>query len=647
MPDTGGQKMQQLFKNKNLQADFERYGYVVVPFLSEKEVAELKDFFHETHPEIPNGFYSSSFNEDSKHKEKINQKVESLLGNKVESKFTEVKKLGSCFLNKQPGPESEMPIHQDWTVVDENRFASVTIWIPLQDVGEKNGAIQVIDGSHKFSDALRSPSLTDPFNNIRDVIRKDLKLLPMKAGEAFIFNQALLHASPPNFSESPRLAVTYGLIHADADLRFYHGAEDGKVEQYAVGTNFFQEYNTQIGERPKNGKLIDTFKYDRKPLTLEAYRTKKIAFMQEERAENFKMKPLFKDVEKQQFFENEGYAVFPLIDQNEVDDLKRYYENLNLKDENGFGFHVSMDQKDKDMCRSIREKIWGAVVPALENHLKDFKPYVSSFVIKESNPKGVVPAHQDWSFVDKEEDGYCSITCWVALVDTTLDNGCMGVIKGSHRFMEYNRPSPSPQTPVPLSDHMFSIFPYLKTIEMKAGEVLMFDNRTFHASPPNTTDGIRLAAGVGVTQKDAQLVHYYLKPDGKNDTLLKYKVDEDFFLKYENARLAKMYENGELIEGYGEPKEVPYDCPQFTSDELVEMIKSAGNEYNVPMTEKLAKLFSQQEKQQEQKEEEEKTVEHEEKPKEQEEYVWIDDRSFFQKYTPLNIAREIKKKLVS
>jgi hypothetical protein len=233
-------------------------------------------------------------------------------------------------------------------------------------------------------------------------------------------------------------------------------------------------------------------------------------------------------------------------------------------------------------------------------------------------------------------------------VDTNLDNGGMGVIRGSHKFMNNQRPSPSPQTPVPLSNHMFSIFPYLHTLEVKAGEVLFFDNRTFHASPPNTTNEVRLAAGVGITQKNAQLVHYYMKPDDTFKTMLQYKVDEDFYLKYENATLAKMYDKKELIEGYGEPIEVPYSFTDYSADELIAIIKDAGGEYNIPMTEKLAQLFgyvndSTTQASEITQEEPVKTIEVvqvQETP-----WVWIDDRSFLQKYTPLNILREIKKKV--
>ena len=640
-----------LFKDSTLQQQFNLNGYVVVPFLNEEQVHDLRSFFFEKHPQLPDGFYSSSFNTNEAHKKSVNEKIESVLGGKVEAHFNAIKKLGSCFLNKQPGAQSEMPIHQDWTVVEEPTFDSVTIWIPLQDVDENNGAIQVIDGSHRFSKALRSPTLEDPFKNVQAEMRQDLKLLRMKAGEAFIFSQALLHASPANMSSEPRIAVTYGLIDKDAQLMFYHKNEAGKLEQYFVNEDFFQQYNTQIGKRPTMGELKQTSDYTQHFVTAEEYRSAKQHFKQHKAESMYKMIPIFKSEAQQEFFEREGYATFPLLNEEEVATLKNFYESLPIKDEKGFGFHVSMDNSDKEMCRAIREKIWGIAVPRLAEHLKDFKPFVASYVVKEINPKGVVPAHQDWSFVDKEEEGYSSITCWIALVDTDIDNGGMGVIRGSHKLMQNHRPSPSPQCPVPLAEHMFSIFPYLKTINVKAGEVLMFDNRTFHASPPNTSNGVRLAAGVGVTQAGANLVHYYMKPDGKLNTMLRYNVNEDFFLKYENATLSKMYDAGKVIEGYGEPIEVPYEFTKYTTDEMIEVVKAAGNEYNIPMTEKLAKLFGYNGS----SNTEEKTVQEEppvvHTPQEQVHEPtttneWVDNRTFFEKYTPLNIAREIKKRLV-
>jgi len=442
-----------------------------------------------------------------------------------------------------------------------------------------------------------------------------------------------------NQSSSPRIAVTYGLIPREAKLYLYLKNEKGKLEKYSMPDDMFSKY-TNIGAPPTCGEKIDEFDYEIKPVN--EFQLKQMMNSVKE----FKMKPIFKDEAKQKFFEHEGYIVYPLLNEAEVNYLKSFYESLQIKDEMGFGFHVSMDQKDKDISKRVREKMWGVVLPKLSEHLKDFKPFVASYVVKDPNPKGVVPAHQDWSFVDKEEDGFCSITCWTALVETNIDNGAMGVIRGSHKMMGNNRPSPSPQTPVPLSEHMFSIFPYLKTLDMKAGEVLMFDNRTFHASPPNTSNEIRLAAGVGVTQKDAQLIHYSLKPDGKESTIIKYKVDEDFYLKYNNALLAKMYDERKLIEDYEVLEEIAYTFPQYSSEELIEMIKAAGNEFNVPMCERLAKLFNYNMDGSAKEEPKVEVVEEKWVEPIQEEWKWNDERNFFQKYTPLNIAREIKKRVV-
>jgi hypothetical protein len=470
----------------------------------------------------------------------------------------------------------------------------------------------------------------------------------MKAGEALIFSQALLHASPPNMEGESRIAVTYGLIDSRAQLMFYHG-ESGKVEQYYVDENFFQQYNTQIGQRPAFGDLQRTFDYDQHFISAAEYRCMKQNFLHKKSEAMYKMIPIFKDKSQQDFFEKEGYAVFSLLKDDEVKELKEFYESKHLNDERGFGFHISMDNTDKDMCREIRDKVWSIALPRLSEHLENFKPFVASYVVKEVNPKGVVPAHQDWSFADNEEQGYCSITCWITLVDTTLDNGEMGVIRGSHKFMQSHRPSPSPQCPVPLSDHMFSIFPYLHTLDMKAGEVLMFDNRTFHASPPNVSSQVRLAVGVGVTQQDAQLVHYYMKPDGTFKTMLRYNVDEDFYLKYDNASLSRMYDAKQLIEGYGTPTEVSYEFTKYTTDEMVDIIKASGNTFNIPMTEKLAKLFGNLTGLPKQEEPAQKLSEPviEEPPVEKKaEYNWVDIRSFSEKYTLKNIAKEIKNRLV-
>lgn len=638
-------------KDKKIEKQLQLYGYATIPFLDHLQINQLLNIYQQFVKKSDNVFYSTSFDSDVEQKIKIQNEIQNIIQSRVDDFFDDIETLGAGFLVKKNTQNSSMPIHQDWTIVDEEKYQSYTIWIPLQDVDKYNGALQVIEGSHQFTKEVRSPTFESAFEQIKDDIQKDLKPIPLKKGEAIIFSHALLHASFANNSENSRVAVTYGFIPKKAQLCFYHKSDNNNLDKYKVDTNFFLKYNTQIGLAPNNGVLLSSIPFNKKIFTLKDYEEMKEKFFLQKNKQPMQLKKIFKNETFQSKFEEEGFIVLDLLNETEVNELISFYKTLGLKDEKGFGFHVSMDNADKNLCKTIREKIWSIGIPRLSEHLENFKPFVASFVMKEVNPKGVVPAHQDWSFVDHEEEGFCSITCWIALVDTNLINGTMGVIKGSHKFMQNHRPSPSPQTPVPLSEHMFSIFPYLQTIDMKAGQVLMFDNRIIHASPPNTSSGVRLAVGIGITQKDAELVHYYLKPDGNKNTLLKYNVDEDFFLRYGNTSLSEMYDKNKVITGYGIPEEIPYSYTKYKPEILVSLIKSAGNEYNIPMAERLTTLFGYKKNDNDtnevkpQNEKEIKNYIEETQAKTISNEVWVDNRSLLQKYTLLNILKEIKSKL--
>jgi len=632
-----------IFKDPQLQQQFNRDGFVVLPFLDAGEVKALTEFFYTLHPKTPAGFYSSTFSDDMLFKKTITDFAEKIYAPKIESHFHGIKKLGASFLCKSPGAESKMPVHQDWTVVNESKFYSVTIWVPLTDTDESNGAMKVLRGSHWFTHTLRSPNMPSEYENVKDEIWNAMETLPLRAGEAFIFNHALIHASSPNTTSKERLAITYGIAPKDAQLYLYLQNGNGRVEKYNMPDDMFPRYHN-IGERPAFGEKAEEFDYEIKQVS-----ALKLHHLLTKSRRERNIQPLFRDPAVQEFFEREGYARLKVLDEKEVKELLDFYHSLQMKDETGYGFHISMDNKDKQFVGRVLDKIFEVALPKISPHFQNAKAYVGSFVIKEPNPVSVVPVHQDWTFVE-DEDRFCSVTCWVPLVDTTMDSGALGVIRGSHKFFTNYRPSPAPQVPSPISEHMFTIFPYLKIVEMKAGEALVFDNRTFHGSPPNVTSSPRIAFGIGFVQNEAKLCHYYLKP-GTKDRLLKYRIDEPFFRKYENARLSKMYDAGELIQGYELIEEVPYVLPKFAAADLVELIKENGNEFNVPMCEKLAKLFSYNmdgTKKEEPKPPsvpaevpEESPVQHEKQQ------VWVDDRSFFRKYTPGNILREVKKRVLA
>lgn len=633
--------MRPIFQNKDLQKQFDRDGYVLMPWLDAVEVSTLRNIYSSLDLASVEQFHSTSFLPDIDVKKKINAAVENAFENKVAATFADIKKLGSSFLTKPVGERGAMPVHQDWTIVDESQYCSATIWVALEDVNEKNGALRLLPGSHRFSDTLRAPTLDTGYAHLQDYLQSKMITIAMSAGDAIVFNHAIFHASFVNRSDHPRLAVTYGLIPDQAQLSLYIKNADDKVEQFMMPDDMFLYYH-EIGTKPVFGEKIKDVPFDPTPQSALYFEQKINQYIASAKGER-----IFKNSNIQHSFDRDGYVVLPALGAPEVKELLDFYNSLGLKDDGGMGFHISMDQKDKTLVGTILDKLFEVAFPKMSVHFENAKPFVGSYVIKEPNPTSIVPVHQDWSFVDDEER-HSSLTCWVALVDTDLDNGAMAVIKGSHRFFKNFRPSPSPQVPSPLSDHMFTIFPYLQLIEMKAGEMLVFDNRTFHGSPPNTSIHPRIAFGIGMTQKDARLVHYYLNPaaPAKNE-VFKYAIDEDFFRKYENSKLSKMYDRGELIDGYTLEATLPFELPEFTGTELIDLIKANGNTFNVPLCEKLAKLFNYNPDGSKKTEIQPEPAPDPEPIPKDDPWVWVDKRSFAEKYTPKNIFSEIKKRLIA
>jgi ectoine hydroxylase-related dioxygenase (phytanoyl-CoA dioxygenase family) len=626
-----------IFKNNELQEKFNRDGYVVVPLIDIDTVHRLNDLYRLVQPVSYKGFSSTIFNRDIALKKETSNKIENILSGYMSETLQDFRPLGCSFLCKTSGEESFMPAHQDWTIVDESKFASVTIWMPLVDTTENNGALRVLPGSHKFSNVLRSPTLPGAFQEIISELYDATIPLLVKAGEAVIFNQALIHASTANMSDADRVVATYGLVHKDAQLSFYHQVENRQVEQYAIADDFFITYN-DIGSPPTDGQKVNTFSYSWGNWNLTDL---KVALARtSNKSYTTKMKRLFKDENIQSFFEKNGYAKFKILDESEVKELLNYYQEQDLGQKDGPGFTMSMELSDKEKVAKVREKIYEVALPKALPYYFNARVIAGSYVVKEHNLQCIVPPHQDWSFVDNEGE-YCSVTCWIPLVDTTIKNGAMGVIKGSHLMLNNIRSSPSPQVPTPLMDHQFTIFPYLEMIEMKAGEALVFDHRTFHASTPNTTKQPRVAIGLGFTQQEATICHYTLKQNGTKDTLLKYYVDDAFLLKYDNSLLSRMYENHQSIEGYEVAEELPFNFTAPTIEELTAMVTQAGNTMNIELSTYLANLFGFNTNTTTEKVEEQIIV-----PIIEDAPAVVEPKPWKGAYTPMNILREIKIRLL-
>lgn len=256
-----------IFKNQQHQQLFDKQGFIVLPFLSEKEVQLLNDFFDELHPNLSqSGFFSGSYSNDIHYKKRASQTIVEVFNRAYRELFVNYTPFGGAFLYKVPGANSELAAHQDWTIVDEQKNVALNCWVPLCDVTLDNGPIMILPGSHFDNfNVIRAPTLPFFFSGEDQMVLSELIPMEVKAGTAVILNQSVIHYSPPNKTNTVRKAITAGIKSEGAQMYFHYKVPDkDELEVFEMDDDFlisFKDFANDIGKRPYLGKSIGFMPY--------------------------------------------------------------------------------------------------------------------------------------------------------------------------------------------------------------------------------------------------------------------------------------------------------------------------------------------------------------------------------------------------
>jgi hypothetical protein len=258
-----------IFIDPQHQRDFDTKGFVKIPFLDGKQLQYLDELFDELHPVLPeSGFISGSYFSDLAYKQKASDEILKTFTPSYERIFKNYTAFGGSYLFKIPSDNSDLVLHQDWTIVDESKAVAINCWVPLCDTDINNGTLMVLPGAHNRNFQVhRAPTLNFFFTGNEDVIMKHLVPMNAKAGEAVILNQSLVHYSPPNRSGKIRKAITAGVKTKGFPMRFFYKnqhADSDTLEVYDMDENFlimFNDFAKDIFTAPKHGKLSGTINY--------------------------------------------------------------------------------------------------------------------------------------------------------------------------------------------------------------------------------------------------------------------------------------------------------------------------------------------------------------------------------------------------
>ena len=293
------------------------------------------------------------------------------------------------------------------------------------------------------------------------------------------------------------------------------------------------------------------------------------------------MKNIFVKEEIHAHLEQFGYYTLPLLIKEEVNKLLYLFNDTNTgKTQENKQFYLSVRECTTDKSIEISAFIKEIITPKIESLASDFTLYGGAFIKKAGNNlKNEFPLHQDFTLTKPPHSMYA---IWIALQDTTIENGAMFVAPKSHKLFNNLLSSNYNNTTI-LRKDISEIF--IKPIELKAGEAIIFSDKLFHGSYCNSTNNDRIAVTARITSKGAPFV-FYQKKDEKRASV--YRISPLDLIQYFND-----FHQGKIPEHSILEAEIPYQHIVVNSNLLEQELRKVNNMPPLSFIEKVKrKIFS-------------------------------------------------------
>lgn len=216
------------------------------------------------------------------------------------------------------------------------------------------------------------------------------------------------------------------------------------------------------------------------------------------------------------FFEQNGYlAGVRLLDQEQIDILRRELaELMHPRYETDRRFYEYHTNESADPAKRLFHAL-GAWRVSMAFHDLIFHPTIAAigqgllggpvrfwhdqFFVKPPRDGSVVAWHQDYSYWTRTKP-VAHLTCWIGLDDSTLENGCVHYVPGSHKWNLLPRTD--------LANDMDAVLEVLTdeqrgafnpvAIELKAGEASFHHPMMLHGSYENRSERPRRAVVINM-----------------------------------------------------------------------------------------------------------------------------------------------------
>lgn len=227
----------------------------------------------------------------------------------------------------------------------------------------------------------------------------------------------------------------------------------------------------------------------------------------------------------QNVLHDRGYAVHGNIGADNVLRLRELYASLHAFSPSQGGMFYSLYSDNIDYRQQVHKGIDEILSGVYDPLFTDYKSVLNSFIVKTPGPGSDFSLHQDSTGLNEFENSPLSL--WIPLQDTTLENGTLCVVPKTHSFFH---PLRGISFKSPFADYEDVMRTYLLPIDLKAGDILMFDNRLVHYSHTNTGTAERIVVMSGIFPAEADIISVYKDESVAGAPYEIYKQSADFLI---------------------------------------------------------------------------------------------------------------------
>jgi len=228
----------------------------------------------------------------------------------------------------------------------------------------------------------------------------------------------------------------------------------------------------------------------------------------------------------------DGYTCLDLLSDRQIAGLMDLIAEFGFSDRDGF--FASVAHAYGPSAQAFDREAKCLVEPTVAAAVPGYRLFLVSATSKGYRDGAALPFHHDWTYTD--ERVHRTIFLWCPLVDTSVGNGTLQVIQGSHNWFTQIRPSRAAQ---PAEAFQSRLERLALPLEVRSGTAVAFDPALFHGSGPNRSGRSRPAVTFALVSDGAPLLHFHEDTDGGLQGAV---VDDRFFTEHPYGSPPHRYE---------------------------------------------------------------------------------------------------------